>query len=143
MKNFVRVNGKIYDVKSLIAQVKAGQTIDEEKGAVVKFATSDNEVKYMGFLRRIFREADSIHELVDAYWWENDNYKDPIFTPTYWHAKDRLKAWLNSDKELKTNNLKDITIYGSIYINGQGWKHVSKLTIDENGEFKEELICRD
>lgn len=141
MKKYVRTkSNKIYEIEKLIARSKMLPGVNEEEIAIISLAANENRENMLGWQRRIVKEADSIHELVDAYWWENINYKDPIYTPTYWHAEERLKAWLESDLKLGADNLKEITVYGSIYVKGEGWHHVSKLSIDKNGEIKEELI---
>lgn len=76
-------------------------------------------------------EADTIEELCDGFWWENTMYKEPIFIPNYGLVLDRVKAWKENDKELNDNSFDRITIYGSIYIHGYGWKHVCKVNKSE------------
>ena len=75
----------------------------------------------------VINQADTIEELCDGFWWENTRYKEPIFIPNYGLVLDKVKAWKESDKELNENSFDRITIYGSVYIRGYGWKHVCKV----------------
>ena len=95
----------------------------------------DNYIDFNSLGRyEIIKQADTIEELCDGFWWENTMYKEPIFIPNYLLALDRFNAWKESDKELKSNSLDRITIYGSIYIKGKGWVHVAKM--NEKGELE-------
>lgn len=78
--------------------------------------------------------ADTIEELCDGFWWEDDFYKDPIFMPNHYIVLERVKAWEDSDKELLTNEFARISIYASIYVKGKGWVHVAKM--NDKGEFE-------
>ena len=82
----------------------------------------------------IIKQADTIEELCDGFWWENKMYDEPIFIPNYQLALDRFNSWKQSDKALNSNCLANITIYGSIYIKGKGWFHVAKM--NSNGELE-------
>lgn len=87
---------------------------------------------YQDFTKKdIIAQADTIEELCDGFWWENTMYKEPIFIPNYGLVLDRVKAWKENDKELNDNSFDRITIYGSIYIHGYGWKHVCKVNKSE------------
>ncbi len=85
----------------------------------------------------VLKKGDTVEEVIDAYWWENTDFTDPIYNPNKYVAEERLEEWLKSDKELHRNDLNKIDVYGSIYIKGYGWKHVSKLYIDQNGKVTE------
>ena len=85
----------------------------------------------------ILEQADTIEELCDGFWWENTMYKEPIFIPNFGLALDRIKAWKESDKELDSHDFDRITIYGSIYIKGKGWKHGCKVNKESE---KSELL---
>ena len=75
----------------------------------------------------VIKQADTIEELCDGFWWENEMHNEPIFIPNYGLVLDRVKAWKESDKELNDNSFDRITIYGSVYIHGYGWKHICKV----------------
>lgn len=79
------------------------------------------------FEKDTLKQADTIEELCDGFWWENEMYSEPIFIPNYLIALDKIDAWKENDKELKSNSFDRITIYGSVYIRGYGWKHVCKV----------------
>ena len=79
----------------------------------------------------ILKQANTIEELCDGFWWENTMYTEPIFIPNFGLVLDRVKAWKESDKELDDNSFDKITIYGSLYIHGYGWKHVCKVNKNE------------
>ena len=107
--------------------------INEKKTNDFYCVIDNNEEKYIP-RDNWFDSAYTIEELCDAFWWENEDYKEPIFIPNYLLALDKFNAWKESDKALKTNLLDKITIYGSIYIKGKGWKHVAKM--NEKGELE-------
>lgn len=88
---------------------------------------------------KVIKESENISDLVDGYWIELEKYTDPIFKPNRHIVNDILNKWIESDKETKTDSVKTLTVYGSIYIRGKGWTHVSKVYV-ENGEIKEELL---
>ena len=81
----------------------------------------------------IIKSANTIEELCDGFWWENEMYDEPLFIPNYLVVLDRINAWKKSDEELCSNSFSNlITIYGSIYIKGEGWKHVAN--VNDKGE---------
>ena len=126
---FVRTTyNNIYEIK--------GNTVFNLRFGCVSLDRID---KFESIFGKVIKESENISDLVDGYWWENSHYHDPIFNPNIYIAKERLESWLECDKELETNLSKDISVYGSIYINGEGWKHVSKLIV-ENNEIKEVLL---
>ena len=89
------------------------------------------KLPYKIFDRDIIKRANTIEELCDGFWWENTMYTEPIFIPNFGLVLDRVKAWKESDKELDDNSFDKITIYGSLYIHGYGWKHVCKVNKNE------------
>ena len=100
---------------------------------LVFYANISGEI-YSNFELGDVQFADTIEELCDGFWWENEMYKEPIFIPNYLIALDRIDAWKESDKELKSNSLDRITIFGSIYIKGKGWFHIAKM--NDKGELE-------
>ena len=102
----------------------------DDKGGQSMDAFYDDAIRKFG---------DIISDLTDGYWWENEHYSDPIFNPNVYAATERLQAWIDSDKQLNSNTVKDIAVYGSVYIKGDGWHHISKLVV-EGDKIKEVLL---
>lgn len=131
MPNYVRTRVGIYEY-------------DEEKPYFLDESQTlyiSNKNKLAIPEKDVIKKSNNLSDLVDGYWWENTHYTDPIFNPNVHIAKEHLNSWLESDKLLGTNLIKDITVYGSIYIKGQGWKHLSKLIYNSGkDDFEEELI---
>ena len=120
--NYIRTKDGIYEVKAT-----------PQNNAIYKGSNIYCIYDHIKMIRKdineseILKQADIIEELCDAFWWENTAYKEPIFIPNYGLVLDRVKAWKESDKELDSHDFDRITIYGSIYIKGKGWKHVCKV----------------
>ena len=92
----------------------------------VDFPESDSQYMYI-YKSKCVKQVKNLENLCDAFWWENERYPDPIHIPNFGLVLERIKSWKDSDKELETNSFDKITIYGSIYIKGVGWKHVCKV----------------
>lgn len=89
----------------------------------------------------ILKQANAIPELCDGFWWENEDYSEPIFISNKEFLMDRLNSWKQSDKELGTDCFSKISVYGSIYIKGKGWAHVAKMKgVLPNGEVNWKLL---
>lgn len=89
----------------------------------------------------IIKQSDDVEDLFDGFWWENEDYSEPIFVSNKGYLIDKINAWKQSDKELNTDSFSKISVYGSIYIKGQGWAHVAKMKgILPNGEIDWELL---
>ena len=82
----------------------------------------------------IVKASDTIEGLCDGFWWENKKYDEPIFIPNYPLALERFNAWKQYDEAFDVDSLANITIYGSIYIKGQGWQHIAKF--NKKGELE-------
>ena len=92
------------------------------------------------FFEDVIKQSDTIEELMDGFWWEDDFYKAPIFISNYQFVLDRVQNWVESDKKLSTTEFARINIYASIYAKGKGWLHVAKMKgILPNGEIDWEL----
>lgn len=123
MVNYIRTKDGIYEANSKIEPEKELQIrwIDDHC-----FETSWKTKPCE------WKQADTVEELCDGFWWENKMYDEPIFIPNYQLALDRFNAWKQSDEALDSNCLANITLYGSIYIKGKGWSHVAKM--DKEGK---------
>ena len=122
MITYIRTeDGKIYNKSKIICSAFREDYISPD--------WNDDIEKYLQ--TKIVAEADTIEELCDGFWWENTMYKEPIFIPNYGLVLDRVIAWKESDEKLNDNSFDRITIYGSIYIQGCGWKHVCKVNKNE------------
>ena len=98
------------------------------------FKAKDHESYVVVSKSTITRQANTIEELCDGFWWEDSFYDNPVFIPNYLVALDKIKDWKESDRILDMDTLDRITIYGSIYVKGQGWIHVAK--INDKGELE-------
>lgn len=125
---YIRTRDRIYD-GSLFLREYTGWYFHER---TKQYAFTESE---------IVKQANTIEELFDGFWWENEDYSEPIFVNNKRYLIDRLTAWKQSDKLLNINELSKISVYGSIYIKGKGWAHVAKMKgILPNGEVDWELL---
>ena len=127
MAKYIKTKNRIYKVENeyIDLGIRKGYIIGET--ALIKS-------------EQVVLQGENLSDLVDGYWWENKNYSDPIFIPNFGLVENRMKAWIKSDNILESNAFDDITIYGSMYVKGKGWIHMTKVSVDIDGKIKEVLI---